>query len=325
MKKGSEKGTTEGWFVVINPKAGNGKARKLWVQIAEQLQQHQIQYKHIFTSKAKEAIKLSLDAAQKGWRNFIAVGGDGTLHEVLNGIAQCKEAPLHDFCVASMPIGTGNDWRRTLSVPLDTEQNILLIKNKISCLHDVGTIHYHDHDGKEHQRFYINIAGFGFDAEVATRTNRMKESGGGGFFAYIWQLLKSLIVFEARAMNIILDGKEIHRGKLFTLSVGICQYNGGGMRQLPMADPQDGILDVMMIPKIGKWMVLSQIKNLFSGAFISRKEVFTYKGKEVEIKGAKECIIEADGESLGNLPCRITIQQKAVRVICGEEKVDISA
>ncbi len=303
----------EEWKVIVNPNAGINKGEKDWAEISSLLKKYDINFSHIFTKKIGDAIELTKEFIKEGYRKFIAVGGDGTLNEVVNGIF------IQDFCsskeitLASIGIGTGNDWGKTYNLPTNYEELIKIIKTGNTFIQDIGTVEFSNNE-KVTNRYFINIAGMGFDASVVKRVNKEKIKGKGGTLSYLRNLLLSLIHYKIKNFEIKIDNESIN-GKLFSLGIGICKYNGNGMKQLPNAIPDDGLLDVTIINKIGKFSVLLNVKNLYDGTFINHPSVNTYTGKTVTLVSNKTVYLEADGETLGHSPCKFGIIPKALNVV----------
>jgi len=166
------------------------------------------------------------------------------------------------------------------------------------------------------KRYFINAAGLGFDALVAKTTNKQKENGKSSTFSYISALLKSLFRYKSLPVKINIEEKgEFHNGKLFTLSLGIGQYTGGGMRQTPDALPNDGLFDLMMVEKIAKGKIIRKISKLYNGKINSLKEVKSLKAAKLVIESDSKLLIEIDGESIGHGPFEFDIIQKALNII----------
>ncbi len=304
-------------MVLVNPEAGSGQGRKMWPEIEAVLKGQSIDFEVFFSEAPGQVFELAALAYAHGWRDFIAVGGDGSLSEMLNGIADATQKIPEDVCLALIPAGTGNDWQRTMQLPEKLEDIVQLIKKRAFRRQDVGLLQMVQMSESIGQRYFLNIAGLGFDAFVSKRLNKMKESNKKGRLAYLWQLATGLFSYRAKPAKVFIDGEQLFLGDIFSLSAGICQYNGGGMRQLPDADPFDGLLDVTLIPEISKMKVIAQLKNLYSGAFVKEPEIQQFKCKEIFIECDSDVLIEADGEDLGSGSCKISLQKEAVQVVCG--------
>ena len=308
----------EACYVVVNPNSGRRKGEKDWNLINQCFKQADLTFEHAFTTGPGHAKELTIQAIKKGYKTIVVAGGDGTLNEAINGILNQSEIPSEQIKIGMIPIGTGNDWGRMYSIPTDYQQAIDLIKKGNTFVQDAGRVEYHSKDGLE-SRYFVNMAGMGYDALVAKKTNLMKAKGGGGPFAYLINLFLGLIQYKFTALELKIDGQEKFSGKIFSMSVGICKYNGGGMMQLPFAQPDNGEFDVTLIKKANKLKVITNIKNLYDGSFVKIPEVETFTGKEIELisKPKHSIYLEADGESLGFSPLKFKILPKRIRLICG--------
>lgn len=298
------------WLVLVNPNAGRKKAQKDWPEIAALLTEAGIPFRSILTHHRDHAIHLSEKYIGKGYRKFIVVGGDGTLNEVINGVLSQKTVPSTSIFIGMIPVGTGNDWCRYHQIPEKYEEAVRVLQNGHCILHDVAKMDLHGQ-----LRYFINMAGMGYDGLVAKKTNEQKDKGKGGPLTYMINLLASLFSYKMVDAKITLDGQQINT-RLFSMSIGICKFNGGGMMQAPNALPDDGLLDLTIIKKLSKLAVIRNVPRLFNGSFTQLPMVFTGQGKEITIK-AEKLLIETDGESIGYTPCSIRILASAVNTISG--------
>ena len=300
-------------FFIVNPHAGNGKGRKDWPLIESFLKSEKLKFDFVFSEKTYHAIYLAHIAVEKGYRTIIAVGGDGTLNEVANGILKSKKC--NDVTLGMIPVGTGNDWCRMYNIPINFIEAIKVIKNNKIFIQDIGLIKYKN--GSEfYKRYFVNVAGFGFDADVVKKVNTQKNKGKGGKFLYLLNLLKSLFSFKYVNAEINVDG-DIFSSNLFSMNVGICKYSGGGMMQVPNAIADDGLLDVTVINRLSKFEVIRNVKNLYDGSFIKHPKVSTHRGQNIKVNSEPAIAVEADGETLGTSPIEISIIPKALKIISG--------
>lgn len=305
------------WLVVVNPKAGSGKCEKDWPMIQDLLVKGGFSFISVLTERPFHAIEITRNMVNDlGFTKIIAVGGDGTLNEVVNGIFQQTRFATTDIMLGMITVGTGNDWGRMYKFPLKYEKAIHILSRQRTFLQDVGKVKYR-HDTEDKSRYFINMAGMGYDALVAKKTNAMKAEGKGGTLAYLLNLVTGLFQYENVQLSIIIDGSEVVNDKVFSMSIGICRYNGGGMMQLPNAVPDDGLFDITVIRKTTKWRIVKNIKNLYDGSFIKLPEVDTFRGKTVSITSTPRhsIFLETDGESLGVSPLDFSIVPRAVRLI----------
>jgi len=165
------------------------------------------------------------------------------------------------------------------------------------------------------QRYFMNVAGMGYDALVAKKTNLLKEKGSGGPLTYMYFVFASLFQYKFIEAVIEVDGKPAYKGEVFSMNVGICKYNGGGMKQVPHAVPDDGLLDVTLIKKASKWMVVRYARKLFDGSLVDLPIVATFKGENIRIRSTGKLFLETDGESLGHTPFTFEILPRCLRIV----------
>lgn len=304
------------WFVIVNPNAGKRKGEKDWLEIASHLTAAGIAYTNVFTEHRGHGVVLSRKYIENGYRNIIVVGGDGTLNEVVNGIFTQTRVPSNEITLAMIPVGTGNDWCRMFNIPNDYKQAVKLITQHKIFVQDTGTIKYISTEGDEKTRYFINMAGMGFDALVAKKTNRQKDLGKSNPLSYVVNILSSLFLYTSTKVTILLDNEKI-ASDIFSMSVGICQYNGGGMKQAPQALPDDGLFDLTLIKPIGKFKIIRNIIKLFDGSFTRLPEVSTYRSSKIIIHSDPPMYLEADGESLGHTPFVYNILPQTLNVVSG--------
>ncbi len=304
------------WFVIVNPNAGKRKGEKDWLEIAALLNEAGIDFVNVFTEHKNHAVALTRKYIENGYKNIIAVGGDGTLNEVVNGIFSQAHVPVADIVLAMIPVGTGNDWCRTFNIPNDYKKAIRVIARRNLFTQDIGSVKYISSSGNEKVRYFINMAGMGFDALVAKKTNKQKEAGKSNPFSYAINIFSSLFNYKSTKVTIMLDNEKVETG-VFSMSVGICQYNGGGMKQAPGALPDDGLFDLTIIQPIGKFKVIRNVLKLFDGSFTRLPEVSTYRSSKIVIHSNPAMYIEADGESLGHTPFVFSILPRCLNVVTG--------
>ncbi len=303
------------WLIIVNPNAGNGKGKKDWDTIAALLKKENLPFKVKFTEEKGHAITLTTNGIKEGFRKIMTVGGDGTLNEVVNGAFNNETCPTTDILLSMIPVGTGNDWGRMFGIPLDYEKAIRIIRDNKQMVHDVGLVSFFDGPVKKN-RYFINIAGLGFESVVVRRTNFQKDRGHGGKLIYFYSLLMSLLSYKNTGAEIIIDGEKIN-ADVFSINVGNGRYCGGGMRQTPDAIPNDGLLDVTIINGIGKFEIIRNLKILYDGTILSHPKIDGYRCKNIKVSSDSVIYTEADGESLGHTPAEFSIIPAGINIIYG--------
>lgn len=313
------------WLVIVNPHAGSNKCKQDWPKISRLLDEAEFDMIIHFTKRQFHAIEMVKKYVEdEGFQKIIVVGGDGTLNEAVNGVFRQKRFKTTEITLGLITVGTGNDWGRMYEMPESYKKQVKMLLKGYTFLQDVGEVDYRFSDDEE-MRYFINIAGMGYDALVAQKTNHMKQKGKGGPIAYLVNLIAGLFQYKSIHLDITADGKKVFSGKVFSMSIGICKYNGGGMMQLPNAIPDDGLFDIMVIRKTTKLRIVTNIKHLYDGSFINMPEVSLHTGKKVTIKSkpAHKLYLETDGESLGHSPLYFTIIPKAIRLIVRKKYSEI--
>jgi YegS/Rv2252/BmrU family lipid kinase len=308
------------WLVIVNPNAGKKKGEKDWPEISGLLTENGFDFVHEFTAYRSHAVTITESYIRQGFRKIIVVGGDGTMNEVVNGIFLQEVVPTTDIMVGMIMVGTGNDWGKMYNLKEKYKKAVKILKKQRLFIQDTGLVTYAD-NGSESKRYFINSAGMGYDALVVQMTNHAKDQGGGGALSYLVNLLKGLFRYHHSYLDIEVDGRSVYKGRVFSISVGICKYSGGGMMQLPFAIPDDGLLDVTIFKKVTKMTVIRHIKKLYSGKFTHLYFVQTHQGKKVSIVSTTQDqpFLETDGESLGQAPFSFRILPASIKIITGRK------
>lgn len=317
---------SEKWLAVVNVFAASKKAGSVWKKAASCLEDAGVAYKAEFTGGKYNATELSRKAAGRGYRKFIAVGGDGTIHDVLNGIAEyaqnSTEVTLSDFTLAVLPVGSGNDWVKSVGVSRDIQQAVSCIAAGITGRQDVAKVSMLDASDLNAETLSVsymsNVGGVGLDARVCEIVNRKKERGKRGKKLYITALLYCIRHRVPIRAKVVCDGVEVFSGKYLSIAFGIGKYSGGGMRQTPDAVMDDGMLDVTVIPDIPIWKIAKEVPKLFTGKFNTVDVLTLAKCREVYILPEGEADaepVEVDGEVVGRAPVRMEILDQQINVI----------
>lgn len=317
---------SEKWLAVVNVFAASKKAGSVWKKAAACLEDAGVLYKAEFTGGKYNATELSSKAAARGYRKFIAVGGDGTVHDVLNGIAEyvqsAEDVTLSDFTLAVLPVGSGNDWVKSVGVSTDIRQAVTYIAAGVTGTQDVVKVSMLDASDLDAEPLAVsymsNVGGVGLDARVCEIVNRKKEKGKRGKQLYVSALLYCIRHRVPIRARIVCDGKEIFSGKYLSIAFGIGKYSGGGMRQTPDAVIDDGLLDITVIPDIPIWTIAKEAPKLFTGTFNTVEVLTLAKCHEVLVLPEGEADaepVEVDGEVVGRAPVRMEILDQQINVI----------
>lgn len=309
---------TDRWFVIVNPVAGSGRGLIDFPQISRLLRNDDIRHDAVFTEHKHHATELTVTAANQGYRRIIVIGGDGTLNEVVNGLFIQKAVEPCEMLLAVIAVGTGNDWVRTFGIPQHYSEAIRAIREGRSFLQDVGTVTYTESHYTQ-TRYMANVAGLGFDAHVISTFNHLKMKGYKGGWMYLYSILKSYFRYKSSGARIWVDDKVVFNDLMFSLAIGICKYNGGGVQQLPNALADDGLLDLTIIRPVHWWHIVFRLKKLFNGDIYQIGHVIHAQGRKVRIEAAPSIQLETDGELMGGTPVEVNIRQRAIRVVVTRE------
>lgn len=298
------------WVVILNPLAGKKKGTKHKDRIFGLLEKYKISFKPVITEHSGHAIELTAKLIAEGHRKFIGIGGDGTMNEIVNGIFNQNTVNTKDVVLAFIPVGSGNDWVRTVGIDHDYETAIKTIKTGNYFLHDVGKVTHTTESGKS-VRYFANIAGLAYDAFVVQRVNK-KKSGN-----YKFTVLTSLMKYKPQPVKLILDGKESFNEVMFSAAIGHGRFNGKGMMQLPDAMPDDGVFDLTVYKSCTKMQVIKNTNKLYDGSFVSLPFIQQFTARTIRVESDTPVYIETDGEELGHTPIDIEMLTQTLKIISG--------
>lgn len=232
----------------------------------------------------------------------VVFGGDGSVHFVANARPGIE--------VAIVPCGSGNDFVKTLGIPLDPEAAIRVAAT--GRPRPVDVVEYEV--GARRGRF-VNIAQVGFGARVVAHATRLRPVTGRRT-SYVLGIFTALLGHRLRPVTVEIDGTKVGEYLLTNVIVANGQYFGSGMRPMPAAAPDDGLLDVAVMNEIGRWKILTQKGMLRVGLPRDHQKIHHFRGREVRVTSEVPVLAEADGEVLGNIPAMFKVISNGFRVIC---------
>ncbi|MEM7087144.1 MAG: diacylglycerol kinase family protein [Bacteroidota bacterium] len=266
--------------------------------------------KFISTQREKHAIPLAREAAENGCDYLVAIGGDGTLHEVVNGLLQ-SNIPAREYpAIGLLPFGSANDFARTVGVSNAIEDLMELIRSHSVRQIDLGKIIIHQ---TQQTRYFINIAGVGLGPEVVQSLEASSSVLGPGF-NYFKHIIKGFFSYVKKEVSCS-SGTWQWEGKLLQMAVANGRYYGNGICTAPDANLNDGQFQVAIFGDLSIWDYLKNNGNLKKGVKISHPQVSYQNANEVFIESNDACGIEADGEYVGFAPATISVLPKAIRFL----------
>ncbi len=301
------------WLFIVNPAAGAGLAGKRWPAIQTALEQAKVPFSTVFTRHRFHAISLVADAVADGCRQIVAVGGDGTAHEVVNGIFQQSTCPPEEITFTLLPVGTGNDWIKTQGIPKNFQHWLHYFINGKTAFQDLGWLDY-QLNGQQRRRYFINVAGLSYDAYVVKESQKY-PSGIPNRLVYLLLIFRCLFQFTIPKARILFDGKNVE-DRFYTINIGICRYSGGGMQLVPHALPNDGKLALTLVKKVNKLVVLLVTPLFYLGKIGLHPAVSLFQTEAVRIEPmeAQPVLVEADGEFLGEGPVKVGILKGGLKI-----------
>ncbi|MBK9335475.1 MAG: diacylglycerol kinase family lipid kinase [Lewinellaceae bacterium] len=299
------------WHIIANPAAGNGAVGRRWPDLEALLQEMGFSYTVRFTEHRGHAVRLVDDAVLKGCRHILGLGGDGTNHEIANGILCQPHVPPAGITYALLPIGTGNDWARTYGIPHDPRRRLRRLQQGETVLQDAGKVVYWQ-DGLPAERFFVNVAGMAYDAFIA---KKLEQHRFVSRMQYLLMVAQYLFEYRLTPAQLFWEENTVE-DSFYTINVGICRYSGGGMQLVPHAVPDDGLLAVTYARHLPKWEVLLQTNRFYNGTLLRHPKVGGFQTKNLRVAhlGDIPTPLEADGEFLGESPAEFSILEKSLRI-----------
>jgi diacylglycerol kinase (ATP) len=294
-------------FVIVNPAAGNRRTHQCWLALREELMRAGLAIEVGETTGPSAATMIARQAALDGWPLVIAVGGDGTVNEVINGLVDPSARPLATLGVIAT--GRGRDVCRNLGITSDPMLAARGLADAPEVSVDLNRAEWPDGG----QRYFVNAGGVGFDAEVAARS---RASWGPGTVPYLVAVVTTLGRYAPRAATVEVDGAVVSKEPVAAVVVANGEYYGGGMRIAPGASPSDGRLDIVVLGDIGRAELIRWLPTLYSGRHLEHPEVRAYAGETVTITGPASLAMHLDGEPVSPVPVRVSVCPGALPLRC---------
>ena len=300
-------------FLVVNPRSAGGQTGKRWAEISGHVTRVIGDFGFGFTERAMDAVRLTRDALSNGYECVAAVGGDGTINEVVNGFFAEGKALNPNAALGLIPRGTGGDFRRAFGWDLDLDAALRRLRTDKTEPFDVGLAEYVNHQGQKESRYFANIASLGVSAAVAHEVNIGSKALGGNL-SFMWGTLKALAKYSDRRVRLRVDGGEPEELDVTAIAASNGRYFGSGMCVAPEAITHDGLLELTIWRQYGLTDFVIKSKGLYSGEHIHWKKTRYSRCRSIEVESEQDVLLEMDGEVPGKLPCRITILPGAIRL-----------
>ena len=294
--------------VIVNPAAGANSTHRKWPGIRSMLKQAGLSFDYQFTESRGHGIELARAAASDGYRYLLAVGGDGTIHEVANGILQTENS--RETSMGIICTGTGSDFSRSIGVSHDYGLSCSSLADPRRILIDAGLVKYKK-NGQSLQRYFVNYAGIGIDAEVVRATERFPKFFGGTI-PYLTGLLFSFIGYRNKPVILRIGDQTQEKAKVLSVIVANGQYYGGGMHIAPQAKPDDNLFDMVIVGDLGKFDLIKTMPRVYKGTHLTHPKVRLEKDTCITIESSRNFLLHADGELLGEGPVSFSLIPKGL-------------
>lgn len=291
--------------LIANPVAGNHAVSKNWRSIQNKLKNVLGDFSAELTTQPGDAIQITRRALQDGCEIIAALGGDGTINEVVNGFFENERLINPEAKLSIIPMGTGGDLIKTIRIPEVAEEAALRIRDGQIKKCDLGAVRFAS-GGETHSRYFINIADVGFGAVVVQKV-RQSTKALGPFFAYLTGLLRALATYKNQPMKIKVDDVFKTEETAAAVIVANGQFFGGGMWIAPGASLDDGKFEVVVVGDISRPEIIANIHKIYNGTLKSHPKIRYLQGEKILVHSDSPVGVEADGELLGALPAAFEI------------------
>jgi diacylglycerol kinase (ATP) len=296
--------------LIINPRRGHGAGAQL-DKMELVLKALAMRYDKQFTEHSGHARVLAEHAVSEGYEIVVAVGGDGTVNEVVNGIVGSSTT------LGALPLGGNNDFLRSLGISTWQEACLIVAKGAEAQL-DLGLAEYVQEDGREASRYYAVLADIGFGSQVVLNTpGRFKHSLGGGL-GYVISLYRTAAQGQARArrMRVEGDGEVCYDENLLLVEALNGSYAGGGLKVAPDARMDDGLLNVFVAKEMHWLAIWALFPRIYRGTHLEHEKAGYFRAREVIVEAERETVVSVDGDVVGHTPSRLCIVPGALKVRC---------
>lgn len=299
----------EGWLAIVNPRSGGARGRSAWSSIEAALQRASLQLTVAWTAGPGEGEAQARQAVQSGHRRILVAGGDGSVHDAVNGIMSAGLADTSEVTLAVAPLGTGNDWARSLGVRRDPQAIAACLSAGRTVLHDVGLIEFPT-SPRTDGRWFINVAGSGLDAQMVATLPPLVPSG----LTYLRGALQGLASYRSPEFNLQADGVRI-AGKFLVAFVANGRYCGNRMHVAPDASLDDGLFELVAIDELALPRVLVKLPKLYLGTILTDPCVHHCRAASVRIDAEPATAVQADGQLVGHTPAVFSLRHRALGVV----------
>jgi YegS/Rv2252/BmrU family lipid kinase len=306
--------------VIVNPSSAGGRTGRRWTQLASLLREAYGDFEDCYTTAPGDGTRLCRQALREGAGTVVAVGGDGSINEIVNGFFEAEgdgdPRPMRaDAALGVIPLGTGGDFIRSIGVPRDPIAAARALAAASPRPIDIGRIRFVDHRGRPALRHFVNVASFGIAGLVDKYVNESRKRLHGTI-AFALATLRAGVTYSNTRVRVRVDDGEWHSGPIYNVSIANGRFFGGGMKVAPHARLDDGALELIRFGDMNLIDLLRDGKDLYTGRHLALDKVSTAQVRSVEAEPAdgREVLLDVDGEQPGRLPARFEIVPRAITV-----------
>jgi diacylglycerol kinase (ATP) len=288
----------------VNPTAGRGKGSKIYPVVVNKLRQAGIECNVIVSQYPGDITRVSGELAALGHETLIASGGDGTVNEVINGIAGTNAA------LGIVPLGTANDFAVNMGISKDIDLACSIIKER--QIRKIDLVRVND------DKLFGSSGCVGFDAEVAAFASRRRKEGSNPFLLHVLGAILKFFSYEPKTVELRFNGERFF-GRVFLVAFGNVRSYAGGMLITPGAVPNDSLLDICVITPMSRWKLLYVFPWVYKGTHMKYKQVTVYRARSVYVQSIGPISLYGDGDFMATTPCRLEVVPKHLNVIVGPD------
>jgi diacylglycerol kinase (ATP) len=292
---------------LVNPAAEGGSVGRRWPELAHRAAALGLRGDALLSERPGELGDLARRAVEEGASLVVAVGGDGTVNEVVQGLAGRRDVEL-----AVIPRGTGWDFARTYGIPRGLDEAVAVARDGRVRPIDLGRARYRAWDGNAAESYFANIASAGMSGAIAKRANETSKALGGKV-SYLWATLSVFARWRNDDVRVAVDA-EHRSGRMHDVVIANGRFFGGGMMICPGAEPDDGVFDVLLIGDLTKRDLLLTLPKTYRGRHLPHPKAELLRGTVVEVDAPEPLPVELDGEQPGTTPIRLEVVPEALRL-----------
>ena len=297
---------------LVNPASANGSTGRRWPEIARRAADAGLVGDAWLSERPGHIAELVERAAGDGTGLLVAVGGDGTVNEAVNGLMRLREPGRELPELAVLPRGTGTDFVRTFRIPTRLDDALAVARDGKPREIDAGRVEFRAWNGSDATAFFCNVASAGMSGAVAQRANTTSKAMGGKA-SFLWATLAVFGRWKPTEVEVEVDGERRAR-LMYDVIVANCRYLAGGMHMTPEAEPDDGLFDVLLIGDITKRDLALTLPKVYRGTHLPHPKAELLRGRSVSVRSPAPLPIELDGEQPGTTPVRFEVVPKALRL-----------